>query len=57
MDLWEGAERWDDGVWMEIRRAMANTGLILNTLYQTKEQRDAATSGSSAVQCCKRKRV
>ena len=44
MDLWEGAKDWDDGVWMDVRKAMANTCLVVNTLYQTKEQKTAGSA-------------
>lgn len=52
MDLWEGAKDWDDGVWIDVLKAMANTCLVVNTLYQTKEQKKAASADlSSRTQC------
>lgn len=57
MDIWDGGEDWDSGVWIEVRSAMANTGLVIHTLYQTTEQKDAAIPCSSAPSCCKRKRT
>ena len=44
MDLWEGAKDWDDGVWIDVRKAMANTCLVVNTIYQTKEQKTSASA-------------
>ena len=44
MDLWEGAKDWDGGVWIDVLKAMANTCLVVNTLYQTKEQKNAASA-------------
>ena len=57
MDVWDGGEAWDDGLWMEVRDAMANTGLVINSLCQTKEQKDAAMLFSSTQSDCKRKRT
>lgn len=48
MDLWEGAKDWDDGVWTDVVKAMANTCLVVNTLYQTKEQKKAASAALSS---------
>ncbi|KAG7004235.1 hypothetical protein G7Y79_00026g058190 [Physcia stellaris] len=48
MDLWNGAEEWDDGVWIEVRKAMASSCLVVNTLYQTKDQKNPTTAGSSS---------
>ena len=33
MDIWQGGEDWDDGVFKEIRAAMANNGLRVGFLY------------------------
>ena len=52
MDLWEGAKDWDDGLWMDVLKAMANTCLVVNTLYQTKEQRNAASAALSSTTRC-----
>ena len=52
IDLWEGAKDWDDGVWVDVLSAMANTCLVVNTLYQTKEQKNAASADlSSSMRC------
>lgn len=32
-DLWDGAEDWDNGVFSEISNAMANVGLLVETLH------------------------
>lgn len=48
MDLWDGAKEWDDGVWIDVRKAMASNCLVVNTLYQTKEQKSPATAGLSS---------
>ncbi|KAL8793834.1 MAG: hypothetical protein Q9195_003559 [Heterodermia aff. obscurata] len=52
VDLWEGAKDWDDGVWTDVLKAMANTCLVVNTLYQTKEQKNAASAASSSRTWC-----
>ena len=34
MDIWQGGEDWDDGVFNEVRAAMANNGLRVGFLYE-----------------------
>ena len=34
MDIWQGGEDWDDGVFKDIRAAMANNGLRVGFLYR-----------------------
>lgn len=48
MDLWNEAEEWDDGVWIDVRKAMASSCLVVNTLYQTKDQKNPTAVGSSS---------
>ena len=33
MDLWEGAKEWDNGIFSEVSNAMANVGLVVETLH------------------------
>ena len=49
IDLWNGAEEWDDGVWIDVRKAMASSCLVVNTLYQTKDQKNSTAAGSSSM--------
>ena len=48
MDLWNGAKEWDDGVWIDVRKAMASNCLVVNTLYQTKDQKSSTAAESSS---------
>lgn len=33
MDLWQGGEQWEDGLWGKVRQSMAHNGLETITLY------------------------
>lgn len=48
MDLWEGAKDWDGGLWVDVYKAMANNCLVVNTLYQTREQKGMKPLASSS---------
>lgn len=37
MDLWEGAEQWEGGVWAKVKNAMANNSLKVSFLYPVEE--------------------
>ena len=37
MDVWQGGETWDDGVFQDIKAAMANNGLRVGFLYANSE--------------------
>lgn len=37
MDVWKGGENWDDGVFQEIKAAMANNGLRVGFLYANSQ--------------------
>ena len=37
MDVWQGGENWDDGVFQDIKVAMANNGLRVGFLYANSE--------------------
>lgn len=37
MDLWQGAEEWEGGVWSKIKTAMANNGLAISFLTVMEE--------------------
>jgi len=42
IDLWDGAEDWDNGVFSEVSNAMANVGLRVETLHLAKTPKSAS---------------
>ncbi len=59
MDIWQGGEDWDDGVFKDIRAAMANNGLRVGFLYkdsQTFTPRPMGFSVAGTVQAEKKRK-
>ncbi len=48
MDIWQGGEDWDDGVFKDIRAAMANNGLRVGFLYRDSQTFTPRPMGFSA---------
>lgn len=42
IDLWDGAEDWDNGLFSEISNAMANVGLLVETLHLDQTPKPAS---------------
>lgn len=44
IDLWDGAEEWDNGVFSEISNATANVGLLVETLHLDQTPKPASNN-------------
>lgn len=45
MDLWEGAEQWQNGAWGKIKKAMAHTGLLIRIVLPRDDKMMGVAQG------------